>query len=294
MKHLGFHLLAILTIAIWGVTFINTKFLLLQGLQPMEIFLLRFIVAYLCIWPITPKTIKSQSWKDEGTFFMLGLMGGTVYFVAENTAIGLTLVNNVAFNVCTAPLITTLLAILFVKNVKASASLILGSLIALFGVGMVIYNGHFVLKLNPLGDALALIAAFSWAIYSLLIKSVSTRYSAAFITRKVFFYGILTVLPLFLLNPWTFPPKHLLHPIVWMNLLFLSVVASFLCFLWWSVSVKKIGALSTSNYVYLNPITTMIASAMFLHEPMTPMSYIGSALILLGVFIANRMSINQV
>ena len=181
------------------------------------------------------------------------------------------------------------------NSVKLGAgSLILGSLIALFGVGMVIYNGHFVLKLNPLGDALALIAAFSWAIYSLLIKSVFTRYSAAFITRKVFFYGILTVLPLFLLNPWTFPPKHLLHPIVWMNLLFLSVVASFLCFLWWSVSVKKIGALSTSNYVYLNPITTMIASAMFLHEPMTPMSYIGSALILLGVFIANRMSINQV
>lgn len=72
-----------------------------------------------------------------------------------------------------------------------------------------------------------------------------------------------------------------------MNLLFLSIVASFLCFLWWSVAVKKIGAISTSNYVYLNPITTIIASAIFLHEPMTLMAYIGSALILLGVFIAN-------
>ena len=100
MKHLGFHLLAILTIAIWGITFINTKILLLQGLQPMEIFLLRFIVAYLCIWPITPKTIKSQSWKDEGMFFMLGLMGGTVYFVAENTAIGLTLVSGKVCQKC--------------------------------------------------------------------------------------------------------------------------------------------------------------------------------------------------
>jgi len=58
--------------------------------------------------------------------------------------------------------------------------------------------------------------------------------------------------------------------------------------LWWSVAVKKIGALSTSNYVYLNPVTTIIASAMFLQEPMTLMAYVGSALILLGVFIANH------
>ena len=288
MRNWGYHLLAVLTIAIWGVTFVNTKVLLLHGLQPMEIFLLRFIVAYLCIWTISPKRIKSQSWKDEGLFFILGLVGGTIYFVAENTAIGLTYVNNVAFIVCTAPLITTLLAILFVKSVKATAPLILGSLTALVGVGMVIYNGHFVLRLDPLGDTLALVAAFSWAIYSLVIKKVSTHYPATFITRKVFFYGILTVIPLFSLKPWKFPLEQFAQPAVWMNLLFLSVVASFLCFLWWSVAVKKIGAISTSNYVYLNPITTVIASALFLQEPMTLMAYTGSALILLGVFIANH------
>ena len=288
MKSIGYHLLAILTIAIWGVTFVNTKVLLMHGLQPMEIFLLRFIVAYLCIWLISPKKILSQSWGDEVLFFILGLVGGTIYFVAENTALGHTYVNNVAFIVCTAPLITMLLAILFVKSVRASASLIVGSVVALVGVGIVVYNGHFVLKLNPIGDILALTAAFSWAIYSLVIKKVSARYSAVFITRKVFFYGIITVLPLFLLEPWHFPMKNLLQPTVWCNLLFLSVVASFLCFLWWSVAVKKIGAMATSNYVYLNPITTIMASALFLQEPMTLMAYMGSALILLGVFIANR------
>ena len=257
MKNLGFHLLAILTIAIWGVTFVNTKVLLQHGLQPMEIFLLRFIVAYLCIWTISPRRVLSDSWKDEALFFILGLVGGTVYFVAENTAIGLSYVNNVSFIVCTAPLITMLLAILFIKSVKATVPLVLGSLIALVGVAIVIYNGHFVLRLNPLGDFLALTAAFSWAIYSLVIKKVSHRYSATYITRKVFFYGILTVIPLFLFKPWEFPLEGFRQPAVWMNLLFLSVVASFLCFLWWSVAVKKIGALPTSNYVYLNPVTPL-------------------------------------
>ncbi len=288
MSKIGYHLLAILTIAIWGVTFVNTKVLLQQGLQPTEIFLIRFVLAYLCIWPISPKSIKPQKWTDELWFFILGLVGGTIYFIAENTALALTYVNNVSFIVCTAPLITMLLAILFVKSVKATLPLTIGSAVALVGVGMVIYNGHFVLQLNPLGDLLALAAAFSWAIYSLVIKKVSSRYSATFITRKVFFYGIITILPILLLSDWQFPWEQLQKPIVWANLLFLSVVASFLCFLWWSIAVKKLGALATSNYVYLNPVTTIIASALFLNEPMTAMAYEGSALILIGVFVANH------
>ena len=297
MKKLGYHLLAILTIAIWGVTFVNTKVLLQHGLQPMEIFLLRFIVAYLCIWTISPRRLWSNSWKDEGLFLVLGLVGGSLYFVTENNAIGLTYVNNVALIVCTAPLITTLLAsspllsLFGMKPIPVPLLGWVGSLMALFGVGMVIYNGHFVLKLSPLGDFLALAAAFCWAVYSLVIKKVSSRYSATFMTRKVFFYGILTVLPMFMVKPWQLSLEKLLIPAVWMNLLFLSVVASFLCFLWWSVAVKKIGALRTSNYVYLNPITTVIASALFLNEPMTTMAFAGSVLILLGVYMANRKPI---
>ena len=118
MRHIGYHLLSIFTIAIWGVTFVNTKVLLQHGLQPMEILLLRFIVAYICIWTISPKKLWAQSWADEGLLFILGMVGGTLYFVAENTALSHTYVNNVAFIVCTAPLITMLLAILFIKSVE--------------------------------------------------------------------------------------------------------------------------------------------------------------------------------
>ena len=125
MKHIGYHLLAVFTIAIWGVTFVNTKVLLQHGLQPLEIFLLRFMVAYLCIWTISPRRVRSESWQDEGLFFILGLVGGTIYFATENTALGLTYVNNVSFIVCTAPLMTMLLAILFVKNVYQNLNVLL-------------------------------------------------------------------------------------------------------------------------------------------------------------------------
>jgi len=96
------------------------------------------------------------------------------------------------------------------------------------------------------------------------------------------------MLPFFAVTPWTFPLSGLLRPEIWGNLLFLGVVASFLCFALWSLSIKKLGALKASNYVYLNPVTTVVASALVLNEPMTWMAGVGSAMILTGVFLANK------
>jgi drug/metabolite transporter (DMT)-like permease len=282
-----YHLIAILTVLIWGGTFVNSKILILNGMTPEEIFMVRFIIAYLCIWIISPKKLWCHNWKDEAWMLLLGITGGSLYFVSENMAVGISYVNNVSFIVCTAPLLTTILAIIFLKDVKATWQLITGSLLALAGVGLVIFNGHFVLKLNPLGDMLALCASVCWAVYSLLMKGVSDRYGPVVITRKVFGYGILTMLPVFAVKPWKFPIEGFTHVEVWGNLLFLGFVASFLCFLLWSWAIKRIGALKTSNYVYLNPITTVVASAIVLHEPTNWLAIVGSAMILGGVYLAN-------
>jgi len=281
-----YHLIALFVVAVWGVTFINSKVLLLHGLAPHEIFELRFLLAYICIWFISPKRLWADNLKDEILLMFLGLMGGSLYFLAENTAVGISYVNNVSFILCTAPLITTLLSI-SLRMVKITPYLIGGSLVALIGVAMVIYNGSFILQLNPLGDMLALLSALSWAIYSLIIKNLS-HYDSVFVTRKVFFYGLITMIPYFLVSPWQFPIHALADTVVWSNLLFLGVIASFACFVLWNLALKKIGVLSTSNYIYLNPVTTMIASAIFLDEPVTWVAYVGCFLILAGVYLSNQ------
>ena len=287
-KKILYHLIAVVVALTWGCTFVNSKILILHGMSPEEIFTVRFIIAYLCIWIFTPRRLFADNLRDEARMALLGITGGSLYFVAENTAIGISYVNNVSFIVCTAPLATTLLAIAIFRDVHATWKIITASILAVIGVGLVIFNGHFVLHLNPLGDALALCACLCWAVYSLLLRGVSKRYGAVFITRKVFFYGLLTMLPFFAVKPWTFPLAKFTDTAVWGNLLFLGLVASYICFLLWSWVTKKIGALKTTNYVYLNPISTVIVSAIFLDEPMKPMSFIGSLLILAGVFVANR------
>ena len=287
-QKLLWHLLAVGVVAVWGTTFVNTKILYNSGLTPSEIFFLRFFIAYVAIWFISPRKLFANSWRDEGTMLLLGITGGSLFFVAENSAVALTYVNNVSFITSTSPLVTVILGIVFVKSIKATWTLIVGSLIALVGVGLVIFNGSFILHLNPWGDLLALLTAVCWAVYTLLMKSVSERYSAVFLTRKLFFYGLLTVLPMFLIDPWTVSLATLLTPKVAFNLLLLGLVASFLCFALWTVVIERLGVMTASNYQYLNPITTVVASAIWLSEPMTAIAYIGSALILIGVIVSNK------
>lgn len=283
-----YHVLAVLTVGVWGTTFISTKVLIENGMHPQDIFFLRFLIAYLGIWLISPKRIFAKSLRDEVLLLLSGLTGGTLYFLTENTALGLTQTTNVSFIICATPLLTTLLAQMSSQREKVGSSLLIGSLIALVGVGLLIFNGSFVLKLSPAGDLLTLSAALSWAFYSLFIRKLSGRYSATFITRKVFFYGILTVLPPFLVHPFSFSLETFTRPAVWMNLAFLSVLASLICFVVWNIILKQLGTIQASNYLYLNPLFTMIAASLFLHEQITLYALCGVILVLGGVFLASR------
>lgn len=282
-----YHLLGILVVLTWGVTFVNSKVLLNHGLMAHEIFTLRFLFAWICIWLISPKKLWCDNIHDEMLMILLGITGGSLYFVTENVAVKVGYVNNVSFIVCTAPLLTTILALLFLKDIHANRQLVIGSVLATMGVAFVVFNGQFILKINPLGDILALSASLCWAIYSILMRYVN-HYSSVFITRKVFFYGLVTIVPFYYIRPWNFPLQGFMQPAVWGNLLFLGIVASFACFALWSLVIKKIGAISASNYIYLNPISTVAASAIVLHEHMTVLACMGAISILLGVYTVSK------
>ena len=118
LKHGYYHLIAILVVAIWGLTFISTKVLINHGLTPQEIFFYRFLIAYLGIWVISPKRLFTSNWKDELWLMAGGFFGGSLYFFTENTALGITQASNVAFIICTAPLLTTILFIRVKKPPK--------------------------------------------------------------------------------------------------------------------------------------------------------------------------------
>lgn len=290
-----FHLAAIAVIAVWGTSFVSTKVLLDAGLHAVEIYIYRFLVAYLIVLAVCHKKLWSNSLIDELLFAVCGLCGGSIYFIAENTALNYTLTSNVSLLTTLSPLITTLLIGAIYKNERPGIWTYIGSLIAIVGVACIIFKSGFHLEVMPLGDLLALSAAFSWAIYSIVLRKVNANYTALFITRKTFFYGLLTALPFMAFEPEIAPLSTLTEPVVIFNLLFLSLTASLLAYVVWSVTVKKLGPIKASNYLYFQPVMTMIVSAIILpDDPLTLMGCVGCVLIIGGVWFGDYMSRSKV
>ena len=283
-----YHLVAFITVAIWGTTFVSTKVLMLNGLSPAQIFTLRFIVAYVLMAIFNHRRLFAATWKDEAKMALLGITGGSLYFLSENESMNFTTTTNTSLIVCSCPLFATLLVRLVYKSSRINNIQLLGSLLAFLGMVIVVLNGQFVLHLSPVGDALAFTACMCWAVYSLLMKSVSGSYSAAFITRKVFFYGVLTILPYYLFVPGIPSMEVFTKPQVIGNLLFLGCLASMVCFLTWNWCIAKLGAVKATNWVYFNPITTMIFASWVLGEKITPYFLVGAVCILAGMYLADK------
>ena len=283
-----YHLAALFTVAVWGATFVSTKVLIANSLTPAEIFFLRFALAYACIWPLARKRLWAENLRDELLLAAAGLSGGSLYFLTENIALEYAPASNVSLIVCTAPVWTAVVMSLVYRGERMSRRQIAGSALAFAGMVLVVLNGHFVLHLSPKGDLLALSAALLWMVYSLVIKRIGGRYPAIFITRKVFFYGLVTILPVFAVRPFAVEWEVLARPVVWGNLLFLGVVASMLCYLLWNAAMHRLGAVRTTNYIYINPLVTIVTAALCIGERITPAALIGAAVILYGMYRAER------
>ena len=273
----------------WGVSFVSTKVLLENGLNPVEIYVYRFLLAYLLLLMFNHRRLFANNLRDEALFAACGLCGGSIYFIAENTALEYTLVSNVSLITTLAPLITTLGIGALYRSERPTRGVVMGSMIAFVGVGFVIFNSSFSVDIKPLGDLLALSAALSWAVYSIVLRKLSAFYTVMFITRKTFFYGLLTAIPFYLEQPAHSTLEVFGSWDVSLNFLFLGVFCSMLAFLLWAWCVQGLGAITTNNYLYFQPVVTLIASALLLGEKVTFIGYTGCALILIGVYVSDRI-----
>ena len=301
---LGFHALALLVVAIWGVTFVCTKLLIAAGLLPAQIFAIRFVLAYIGIWAVClyrkgqASRLFADTVLDEVIFVFLGITGGSFYFLTENTALVYTQACNVAFLVCSAPLFTALLTLAIkrftkgriadgLEDIRLRWPLILGTILAIGGMAMVVFERQ-TLQLSPKGDLFAIGAAVCWALYSVFMAQMTSQYGALFATRKVFFYGLLTIIPFLLNGDRATVLSALSQPSVILNLLFLGLIASLACFIIWNKVMSKLGNFTSTCYVYLNPFFTLVTSMIILGERMTLVSAVGSLAIVIGVILSGQ------
>ena len=280
------HLCALLTIMIWGTTFISTKVLLVD-FQPVEILFFRFVMGLLALLIIYPHRLTGTTRNQEFTFVAAGLCGICLYYLLENIALTYTMASNVGVIISVAPFFTAILSHLFLKEEgKLRANFFIGFVVAMTGIFLISFNGS-KLELNPVGDLLSLLAAFVWACYSILTKKISSYgYHTILTTRRVFFYGILFMIPALFLFDFHLELERFANPVYLFNIVFLGLGASALCFVSWNFAVKILGAVNTSIYIYMVPVITVVTSVLILHEKITLLSVIGTLLTLMGLFLS--------
>ncbi len=288
------HLGAIITISCWGASFVSTKVLMEQGgFTPVEMFVYRFACAYVLLLLLTcNKRLFSRSWRDEFSFMVCGVCAGSLYFITENYALKNTTASNVSLLASISPIFTTLLLGIFYK-MKIKPGVIIGSVVAFIGVGFVVMSSSTDgFEIHPLGDLLALSAALSWGVYSIVVKRLIPLYNSFFITRKMFLYGVLTALPLLFMQSGQSNFLKLVdfsHPEYISNFAFLVIMCSVVSYLIWNEAQKALGSVTANNYLYGQPIVTMIIGVSMLDEQLTVMGCIGCVLIIGGLILSDKL-----
>ena len=282
------HLLASLTILVWGTTYISTK-VLLRGFEPTEILMMRFLIGFVVLFVMSPHLLKPQGFKTELTFALCGLSGITIYYLLENIALTMTQASHVGVIICTAPFFTVILLRIIGKNeAPLRLTFFIGFLLAMAGITLISVNGEEG-AVTLRGDLLSLLAAVAWAVYSILMRNLSRRsYSIVQCTRRCFFYAILFMIPAMCFLPFHPDLTLLGRPAFFINMLFLGIVASGVCFVTWNESVRRLGAVTTSIYIYLTPVVTVLTARIILDEKLTAMKWVGVALTLIGLILSER------
>ena len=303
------YLAALFAIVAWSVTFTNIR-ALLADFSSLEILVVRFTMAWAVLWAWSfgggGSRRRLSSRRDELLFVGMGFTGIAGYQFLENCAIFYTSASNIAIFVSFAPIATAVVTWIFVRDKSLTALFLFGSLVAVGGAALVSLAGVTTLSFNPVGDFMAMGAMLSWGFYSLLMELVNRRGIPPVVAiRKSLFWALVMLAPVVVWGTTESGMSALggsfgvnlslqvnlsrfSSPMNWVNLVFLGVFASAVCFVLWNMACKVLGTVRTSIGLYLTPIIGVLVAMLFLGERVSWMEVCGGVLILVGVAVANR------
>ena len=216
-------------------------------------------------------------------------MGVTIYFLGENISLTMTYTGNVSIIVSTAPLFTAICASLMTKTERPTKYFWGGFVLAIAGISLINVGGTQIDAAHIKGDLLALSAAAVWGIYCVVLNEyIGENVPVIVRTRRIFFYGLLTMIPCVFLMKTEFHPERLMEPVNAGNIAFLGILATAGAYATWNYAVARLGVMKSSVYIYLIPVITIICSAIILDEKITIGAVLGCLLTMCGLFLSEK------
>jgi drug/metabolite transporter (DMT)-like permease len=278
----------LLTVVIWGTTFVATK-VALRDLPPLTLTLLRFILASLVLVPLAcverRPAHRATGWRP---LVVAGLLGGGLFFALQNLGLVYTTASKASLIIAVVPALTGLFSLLFLGE-RFGWARGLGVAASIAGVATIILAGGAdgLTGGKLLGDLLFVATAVAWAAYTVLAKGLEGRTTPALLSAATVGFGALSLVPLAGYEALT-RPLAMPAPAGWLALGYLGLVASTVPFLLWNYALGQIDAGEAAVYTNLVPLVAVASSVLLLHEELLPGQILGGALVLVGVSLASR------
>lgn len=276
-------------IVLWGSSFLLGKIALME-LGPMTLALYRWAIASAglgaCVaWRGQLSDAIRLARQRPRDLASLGLVGVTLFYALQNVALQHTTAVHVGVLISLNPVFIAVLSALVLRE-RLSGLQWGGILLA--GVGAVMVttagSGPYLREGSPLGDALTLLCAACWAIYSVMGRRILTAHDPLMVTSATALWGTLWLLPLAASEGY---PLCLL-PRTWLAVGLLGFLCSALAYFLWFRALALIPPARAAVYLFLVPLVSSALSVAFLREPFSLQTGTGTALILGGVVCAQR------
>jgi drug/metabolite transporter (DMT)-like permease len=279
----------IFTMIFWGASGVAVKIALNQ-LDIFEIVAYRFIAAAVILLVITllwkGRTALRVEKHDLPLLAVLAFLGIPLEFLLQVLALANTTVTNFTLIFCLAPFFIIFASGMLYKE-KVTRNKVVGTLLAFAGVAFVVMSQGMRLSANLLGDGVAFLSCVIWALYTIIGKPINQRYTTLTVLNYVFIFGALEMLPFLLLSPMTSPVVFTAD--TWTSMIFLARFCSLAAFFMYNNGVEKLPASTVGMFIYLNPLAGVLLAAIVLGESVTFYIFAGMALIILGIFVSERL-----
>ncbi len=281
----------LLSAIIWGASFVATKSALAE-ISPGTLIAVRFgmgvVVLALAAWRL--RAFHRVSARDLLYLALLGFIGVAFHQALQTNGLRFTTATNTAWLVALIPVFTAILARVFLAE-RMGVGKVLGFVIALCGVILVVGKGASLGDTiglpSTFGDVLELTSALNWAVFIVLSKPLLRRMQPTAMMAYVMFLGWLMVMPFFLADQgWRELGAVTFNG--WLAIAFLGLFCSGLAYIFYYDGLAHIDASQVASAAYLQPLVTVLTAALILSEAITPLTILGGAAILFGVYLVNR------
>ena len=295
-KNTKAYIMLILATLFWAGNFTIGKFAFTENIPPYSLAFLRWALVWVILIPFTfRETLKKKNEiKDNlSLFFILGLTSVGIFSSFTYNALNHTQVINASlFN--TAIPVSIILVCFLLKIEKTNIFQISGLIVSILGILAIITRLDLdillTLSFNK-GDIYMLVAIISWGIYSALLKRKTFNISLLSLIQVICTFGLIILLPAFLFE-LTQEKIIEVNSNFFYILFFIAIFPSIGSYYCWAGAVSIIGANRAGIFLSLIPLFSTILAMIFFNEKFLFFHFIGSVLIILGLFLSNKKIIN--